>query len=240
MAGGRLPAAEARFVRQPALADIGIEGRMRPITRAIAALALLAPVRAVGQTVSVGIKAGLDQAHWYGDFLTGSNPYRSNTGPVAGATLAVGVKEVVAIEIEALYARKGATGSGGFRMDMGYVETPVLLKLVLPLWALPVRPMLLVGVAPAWEVGCSALAEPMVIPENPPPGAVPTSCSGWRSEHHDLGGVLAGGLEAPMGRVRLTAELRYTRGRTNIAQAFAPLTTYNRAWSFMVGSALVL
>ena len=213
---------------------------MKVLASTLAALALSVPVPAAAQSILVGLKAGLNQASWYGDFLIGSNPYRADIGPVAGATLAIGIREVVAVQVEALYSRKGATGSGGFRMDIGYLETPVLLKVSVPVTGIPFRPMLLAGVAPAWEIGCAAIAQPFFLQDLPASGAVPMSCSGWRSERHDLGRVLAGGVEVPVGRLRLTAELRRTSGRTNIAQALAPMSTYNEVWAFMVGGALAL
>lgn len=213
---------------------------MKTLASVLLAAALSAPPPAAAQSFTVGVKVGLNHAAWTGDFGTGSNPFAARTGPVAGASFTVGIKEVVAIDIEALYSQEGATGPGAFRMDIGYLETPILVKLALPLAGIPIRPMILAGIAPAWEISCSAMAQPMTIPEAPPPAAVSTSCAGWRTERRDFSEVLAGGVEVPTGRLRLTAELRYTGGRSNIAAGYAPLSTYNRVWSFMVGTALAM
>ena len=211
---------------------------MKPLASLLVAVALSAPAFAIAQSVSVGLKVGLNQSAWTGDFGTGANPFGARIGPVAGATFAIGFKDVVAIELEALYNDKGATGPAAFRMNIGYLETPILLKLTLPLEGIPIRPMILAGIAPAWEISCTAIAQPMYIPEAPPPAAIPMSCSNWRTERRDFSGVVAGGVEVPAGRLRLTAELRHTSGRRNIARGYAPLSTYNGAWSFIVGTAM--
>jgi hypothetical protein len=51
---------------------------------------------------------------------------------------------------------------------------------------------------------------------------------------------MAGGVEVPVGRVRMTAEIRRTTGRRNIAQGYEPLSTYNNVWSFMIGTAFAV
>ena len=67
---------------------------------------------------------------------------------------------------------------------------------------------------------------------------MPAPCGDWRTGRRDFGAVLAGGIEVSLGRWRLTAELRHTAGRDNIASGYAPLSTYNEAWSLLVGSAI--
>lgn len=213
---------------------------MKATTSILVAVVLAAPGAAGAQSVTLGVKVGLDHAAWTGNFGTPTNPFGPRTGPVGGASIAVGLREILSIQLEALYSRKGASGPGDFQMDIGYLETPILLKLAVPIAGLPVRPVVMAGIAPAWEISCAAAAQPLSLLDAPPPPAVPADCIGWRTERRDFGRVVAGGVEMPVGRLRLTAELRHTTGRTNIALGYAPLSTYNDAWSFLLGTAFAL
>ncbi len=205
-----------------------------------ATLFLASPAYASAQSVWAGAKAGLDRAAWSGDFGLSYNPFGTRAGVTAGVTLSVGLKEVLSVQVEALYTEKGATGPDGFRANMTYLEVPLLVKLALPLPALHIQPMAMAGLAPAWEISCRALAQPAYIPEAPPPAPIPMDCIGWRTERRDMGAVLAGGVEVPLGRVKVTAEIRRTTGRINVAQGYAPLSTYNNVWSFIVGMAVAV
>jgi hypothetical protein len=93
------------------------------------------------------------------------------------------------------------------------------------------------GIAPAVELSCKAFASGGWIPEEPPRPPKPANCISWRTEPRDLGVVLAGGFELPLTSFKVTAEVRRVAGRSNIAQGYAPLSSYNRAWSLLVGTA---
>ena len=212
---------------------------MRQLGRLLVALGLGSAAAANAQSVSLGAKAGVNRSAFTGDFglPSNANPFGTRTGIAGGVTLAIGFHEVLAVQVEALYTEKGVVGPDLFRMNIGYVETPVLLRATLPLDGLPFRPMIMAGVAPAWEVSCGAIGRPPYIPELPPPPPMAMDCIGWRTERRDLGGVLAGGVEVPLANVRITAEIRHTSGRTNIARGYPPFSTYNGVWSVMFGTA---
>jgi hypothetical protein len=145
----------------------------------------------------------------------------------------------VALQLEALYSEKGA-GGDGFRASVAYLEVPLLVKVALPLHALNIQPIALAGLAPALEISCSVFAQPMHLPEQPPPPAQHMDCISWRTEPRDVGVVLAAGIEVRIAGVKATAEIRHTSGRRNIALAYEPLSTYNGAWSLMIGTAFAV
>jgi hypothetical protein len=212
---------------------------MRRLAPLLFALSLGLPVAACAQSLWLGAKAGVDRASWSGNLGASSKPYGTRTGVTAGATVSLRFSELLALQLEALYSEKGATRPDGFRADVAYVEIPLLVRLTLPLRALPIQPMAMAGVAPAWEISCGALARPNYIPEAPPPPAIPMDCIGWRTERRDVGTVLAGGVEIPMRGFEVTAEVRRTSGHSNIARGYT-LSTYNGAWSFVIGAAFAV
>jgi hypothetical protein len=149
-------------------------------------------------------------------------------------------RDIVALQLEALHSEKGAAGPGEFRASVAYLELPLLVKVALPLRALHIRPIALAGLAPALEISCGVLAQAAYIPEQPPPHPEQMNCISWRTEPRDVGVVLAGGIEVPVGRVNVTAEIRRTTGRRNIALGYAPLSTYNNVWSLLIGTAFAV
>ena len=213
---------------------------MSRLSTLLAMSVLACPAATTAQSLWLGAKAGLDRAAWTGDFGVPFNPFGTRTGLTAGATVSLGLKDIVALQLEALYSEKGAAGPGEFRASVAYLELPLLVKVALPPRALNIRPIALAGLAPALEISCGVLAQPAYIPEQPPPPPEQMNCISWRTEPRDVGVVLAGGIEVPVGRVNVTAEIRRTTGRRNIALGYAPLSTYNNVWSFMIGTAFAV
>ncbi len=213
---------------------------MRTLSAVLAILALGSPAAANAQTLWLGPKTGANQATWTGEFGTPSNPFGSRTGLTAGATVSLGLGEVLAIQVEALYTQKGVAGPDEFRANVAYLEMPFLLKVALPLHAIHIQPLAMAGLAPAVEISCGALARGAYIPEAPPPPPRPANCISWRTEPRDVGLVLAAGFEVPLRRVKVSAEVRRTVGRSNIALGYEPLSSYNRVWSFLIGTAFPL
>ena len=214
---------------------------MKRLSVLLILIGLGCPERAAGQSVSLGPKFGVGLAslaagtQWPGSF-------RARASVSIGAAGRIPLSPVFAFELEALLTLRGAGGQS-VRMSLLYLETPLLLRATLPGSAQRLRPVLMVGLAPAWEASCSAQEQVVILtaPASTEWGGVP--CSFWRTERHDLGLVAGGGFELPVGRVRMTAELRYTMGTVNLGdglQSLAGWVIRSRVWSLMLGTATPL
>ena len=123
------------------------------------ALTLTTALDAGAQSISVGLKGGLNKTE--ATFPLASVVERSRaTGFHAGAFLAIRVSPLVDLQIEALYTEKGLAGARtdrnlSYELEAGYVEIPVLAKIRAP-WAqaASVVPFAFAGPSVAFEVNC--------------------------------------------------------------------------------------
>src|SRR5262245_45685094 len=112
---------------------------MRIILVIVALSAVLAPGRAAAQGIQGGVHGGvtfgtlanLKNALDFG----GPVDIERRTGAVIGPFVAFPINETVALQVEALFATKGATptdGTNEFKIRLGYLDLPVLLRLATP------------------------------------------------------------------------------------------------------------
>jgi hypothetical protein len=159
-------------------------------------------------------------------------------GFTGGVTLTIEFTQAFALQGEVLYAEKGfGERPGDWEMQITYLETPVLLRLAIPTGTL-VRPVILAGVAWSLEVDCGGWTTLPRIPEAPPPDPIPLDCDHMRTDHQDMGLVVAGGLDFRVGRFSVIVEGRYSGGMTDIASGYEFATVKNETVAFLVGVGL--
>ncbi len=195
----------------------------------------VSPLRA--QEIVYGIKAGASQA----DLLTVnrrtrdmSAPWDSRTDATVGVTVAIGARRLAALQLEALFARKGwrhVQSASELRLD--YVEMPILLRLA-PTRARDITPVMLLGVAPSAELSCGGRSRPPTIGFGPAP-LQPIDCNEQRQRRYDVGLVGAVGADVSLGSVALTTELRYTHGVRDLSPASPFAEVRHRSMSVLVG-----
>lgn len=210
--------------------------RHRLATRLLACTlaALVAPLALGAQELSFELKSGANRASHH-DFCCGDpNPFGTRLGLLAGAAASVHVWGPVSLQTEALYSQKGVSGPGVFEMNMDYLETPILLRIA-DRSERAVRPVALVGVAPAFEMSCSGRTQPFYLADGPPPPE-PLDCNERRSRQTDLGLVAALGTEVRISqRTAWTAELRYTHGVNDLVPQSTFVRTTNRSLTVLFG-----
>jgi hypothetical protein len=216
----------------PAKARDSVKTTMAAIVIAI----LCCHVDAAGQSLRLGAKGGLVRASWTGEFGTPSSPFSARTGLIAGASLSLQLIDFAGIQVEAQYVQKGASSGNDFRATVGYAELPLLVRLAVPLDPSTIRPIALVGLAPALEIACSVRARPGNIPEAPPLPPQRMDCIEWRNRKRDVGVILAAGIETRSMPASLTAEIRRTSGRKNIIVGYERVRMFNNVWSIVVGA----
>jgi len=232
---------------------------MRTLALSLIAFAILSASHARAQTITVGSKTGLDGTRIQ---LAGLAPTR--LGLVTGATVGVEfLRGALGLQLEALGAQKGAgvfelyrqgpfapvlpTGLAQERVlqaRLGYLEIPLLVKLAPPVPSARVRPIVLFGVAPAFEFSCGgqvATGIGTLSFTQPAAFSRPLDCNELRSDRMDWSTIGAAGIEVTSSRGALTLEVRNTHGYHNIASGYNGCCgTYNRAWSVLVGASVPL
>jgi hypothetical protein len=203
---------------------------------AIVGAMLLAPVvaRAQRQTIVIGAIIGYTRADFAG---IGTEIVRSTSGTLAGGFLRIPLTRWLAVEPEALFARKGGavgdrSGPNPFRVDADfvYIEVPVLARVSLLPSGRIIRPMFFIGPAPALRIGCD-----VVVTEGT------TITRGVCEDPHinaqvprkvDFGVVLGGGFGIPIGNAVLGIEGRASLGVRSIYSDGSP--SKNRAFSLLL------
>ena len=186
------------------------------------------PVHA--QAVKFGLKGGWNIANMHVSGVDLEGELSSITGYCAGGFVSVGVAEMLAIQPEIFYTRKGAQyeqeGPDVFAtwtMNYDYLEVPVLAKLSMPTRG-AIKPNLFAGPYMAFHVGAEAKIE----------------WNGQTMEEDiedvrdpDVGLVVGAGVD--LGTGSLTADARYVLGLTDISPEAEEGNMYNRVISFMLG-----
>jgi hypothetical protein len=200
----------------------------------LVAVMVLPPPALSAQSLWLGAKAGRSSAK-----LTATDAdLGRRAGFTGGATLTIEFTQALALQGEVLYAEKGfVERPGEDEMQITYLEIPVLVRLTIPTETL-IRPIVLAGVALSFEVDCGGWTRPLSIPEYPLPPPIPLDCDHMRTDHQDVGWVVAGGLDLRVGRYSFTVEGRYTDGMTDIASGYEFGAVKNEIVVFLVGVAL--
>ncbi len=172
-------------------------------------LLLAAGATAQEKMVSYGIKAGMDIADNYGDYAEGLD---TKVGFIGGAFVEYMAAPQFAVQLEALYAMKGAKVSGvdaKFKTD--YIEFPLLLKFMIPTQG-NIKPNLYVGPA----LGILTSAKVSVDVSNLVLSNQASLDVKDIYKSTDFGIAFGGGFGAAMQTFMLTFDVRYTLGMTKI------------------------
>ena len=158
------------------------------VVGAFAALLTLPQPAAAG--VRFGLKAGANVANVNGDALEALQDWQSTVGFCGGIFLEFNLGKVLTIQPEVLYTMKGSETAEGGKLDLDYIEVPVLLKVRLPIAS--IHPFLIAGPAFGWNL--KAVVDGIEVED------WPTS---------DYSAVFGAGLQ--LGRT-LHLDVRYTMG----------------------------
>ena len=165
---------------------------------------------------SFGVLAGVNLASFGGE--DGDDLDDGRTGFLVGGFAVVRLSPVLAFQPEVLYAQKGAGGSisdgGGvesLEFQLSYLEAPLLLRVDVPGGG-AVRPFLLAGPSIAINVGCEVEATF----EGMTASVDCDEADAAEPETFDVGGLIGGGLEFPLGTRSLGLGVRYTFGFTDV------------------------
>ena len=169
----------------------------------------------------MGVLVGLNSANLKFDPEQNAKPER-RTGFVAGLSFNMPVQDMFSVELDALFAQKGAKFSNqGFtqKVKLNYVDIPVLGRINLP-GAGPARVHLLVG--PSFNFKVSEKFE-----EN----GKETNNDKDQVEKFETALVIGGRVNVNRFRV----EARYGLGLSNIAKDSGSDKVRNRVFSILVG-----
>ena len=177
-----------------------------------------------GQSLIVGTYAGSNGA-WH--TIEGRD---LRIGATLGVTFERPLNDVLTLQAGTWYTVKGSRDAGDFEMTQKYVEFPVLVRLSGHRSEHVVRPVLLAGLAPAFEVACDSRGRDGI-----PEGLRPLDCRLNRTNKFDFGVVLGGGVDFWPGSVSGSIELRYTHGIFDTANQFRFVSVFNRSISLLGG-----
>jgi hypothetical protein len=182
----------------------------------------------MAQGVRIGGTLGVSRA-WYSGFLDGER-----FGMTFGPTFTKDIQRTIAIHAEVLYAQKGVQGNEYFSMSVGYLEFPLLAEFTIGHTG-GVRPIGVVGIAPAVEVSCGGVTTGPDLDALPGPRTLELNCDGERSDRTDVGGILGLALHMDVGTVTWSVAFRYTHGFNDLYDG--PYSPYlaNRTVSVVVG-----
>lgn len=208
------------------------------VRRAIAAASfgVMVPAATSAQLVSLEARTGPHRADLEMDHWSGSRRSMSST---VGVDLALG--RWLGVRAEFQRVRQGAHTTY-LRMDLDYVSFPLLVRVGLPAGYGVVRPYGLAGVAPFHETGCAGVAaqpQPYTLvlgwpwPTQWP--MEPLDCLDYRTDGIDLATVLGLGAYLGDGPLRVSVEVRSSRGRRNIASEYPFASAHNRGTTVLMG-----
>jgi hypothetical protein len=141
--------------------------------------------------------------------------YSRRLGVSAGVAATFELRSWFALQMEGLYAEKGARLDASYEMRVDYLEFPLLARVASPVAFHGFRPFLDGGLAPSFELRCSGYSSAFYLASivAGPSQRVPLNCDYQRKRHADRGRVLGGGVLFNRGRMQWSGELRRTRGQ---------------------------
>ncbi len=201
---------------------------MRSLSRMLGAVALLLIGAGVARAQSIGLKGG-----WAHPALAGSaaTDWKARNAFAAGGFLRAEVNPYLAVEVNALYAQKGAQekqDTNPVKMTLGYIEFPVLARGTVPIESSPLRPALFAGPYLALKATCNAIAS----------NGQSATCEqvGSNARGADFGLTFGGGVGFPLSeKVLGEIEARYDLGLTKIDSGANPADVKNRSFMVFVG-----
>lgn len=210
---------------------------------AVSVLALFFAVQPLdAQGVGIGFEAGLNVSDLSVDTDGTSTEFDAETGFRAGGVLRYDFAPVIGIQTGASYSRKGALdpseGTGPeAKIELDYIEVPLLLQLNIPTGPAPVNPRLFAGGTLNFEISCNRL-------EN----GTESECSlgqvagqDFEPKSTDLGFLFGGGLDFPAGPGAFTVDARFDLGLSDINDvADSPTELKNRNFQATAGYVISL
>ncbi|MFV1986873.1 MAG: porin family protein [Gemmatimonadota bacterium] len=213
---------------------------MRRSLNEIAVLAFLFAGSAAGaqaQGTSFGVRIGLNRANVSSTQF--GQGVESRSGFVGGVFLAFEQAGRMTFQPELLYSQKGFASlvrGGTAKVNLNYVEVPLLFKVRLGAKNRRLRPALIVGTFVAFEVGCSLSGQL----EGIGGGSDCETLLADRGEM-DAGLIVGAGLDYGLiDRFFLTADLRYSYGLLNLDWENTLDRVATRTWGLMVGAGVLL
>lgn len=201
---------------------------MRSLSRMLGGMALLLVCVGVVDAQSIGVKGG-----WAHPALAGADAtdWKARNAFAAGGFLTASINPYLAVEVDALYAQKGAQekeDTNPVSMKLGYIEFPVLARGTLPIENSPLRPALFAGPYLALKATCKAISST----------GQSATCDqvGNNARGADFGLTFGGGVGFPLGE-KLSGEIeaRYNVGLTRIDTGTNPDNVKNRSFMVFVG-----
>lgn len=187
-----------------------------------AMLLLLVPVASSAGPLELGLKVGINYSSLSGDYADLKDA-KSQTGYVVGPFLSLGLGPSLGLQGEALFSAEGAkTGDPSGRVDLEYVEVPVLLR-----WTLlpgPVKPFVYAGPSFGFSLG----------------GEVKASGFSDRDLKDqlrpiDTAAAAGAGVRLDALGIKLLGDVRYTRSLQSIYDAPGVLDAYKSVWTLSAG-----
>jgi hypothetical protein len=190
---------------------------LRKILSFVVVLAIAAASASAAGITDKGLKLGFNLANLSTD-EQGSN-LSSRSGFAIGGFLTFQLTDMISIQPEVLFMQKGAKSNFSegemtavYTYRLSYIDIPVLVKVLLPVQGAKLRPNLYAGPYFGIKAG-SKLAYTIE-----GYGEKETGEENLTSiKSTDLGLVLGGGIDFPMGAGKILLDLRYSLGLTSIS-----------------------
>ena len=207
---------------------------------AFACMLTLAPAGARAQEITLGVKGGLNFSNLSVDDPADPDfDFDSQTDFLAGAFAQFGFGRIFAVQPEVLYSQRGAKSRNedpATKLDLDYVEIPLLLMVRLASRESPMYPILYAGPSVAFETRCRVSGEEGGV-------SVSLDCDdpqldgAFETTKTNFGLVFGGGFEILFSRLTIQLDVRYNLGLTNLndAEDAEQVSVKSRAWSFMLG-----
>jgi hypothetical protein len=185
------------------------------IALAVVAVGIAVANTAFAQGVSVGIVGGINSAE-IGFSEEQGFDIKRKAGINLGGLAALRLSEAFALQLEALYSRKGATGqSVGTDVDfnLSYVEFPLLAKLTIPTQGGRTTFHAFAGPTVAFEVSCTVSGEAAGVTMEADCDSEEVSIGRKKT---DYGLLIGGGLGIGVGRGEIVVDVAYDLGLKNM------------------------
>ena len=198
---------------------------------------LVASASAQSEPVRLGVLGGVNFATLRSD-LDGLYVPRNRTGFVGGVQLIAPLGGMVSLEVDGLYAMKGAKLGGSsvnVTGNFNYIEFPALLRLDLAKTS-PISPYVVAGPTLAVRVGCSFSVK-VFLSISSDCDRVDNYLDAKLTKTFDAGVVVGGGLDFAIGTNTVSFGARYTYGLVDLADVGS---IRNRAISLLAGVSMPL
>ena len=200
----------------------------------------LASAGATAQEITLGVKGGLNLSNL--SVNAQEDPefsFDNHTDFLVGAFAQFGIGHTFAVQLEGFYSQKGGktrNDDTAAKLNLNYIELPLLLMARLSSRESPMYPILYVGPSVAIETRCNVTGEDGGVSRSV--GCDDPELEGeLTTTKTDFGIVFGGGFEILYSRLTIQLDARYNLGLTNLynAQDAAEVSLKSRTWSFMLG-----